>query len=247
MELFPPRCIAPGCATPYLTRHTVGPDEVVPLCLTHARQAVETEAPADRLRSLAQAASRPDPRRPRPIWQQRPLLARLASNFFYETPVLFRLGPVICIGFDRSPDEGNLLLTLRMPTTSDQPKAAITGNVWDVLPDGAEVVCPPSGRILDISYPDGDRFRIEFTDIQSAAALQMRFGNIARWAHRVTFPCTYVEVSAAVANTDLEFGPNHCTFDGPTTKDSFTSHGDAAYEVRITDEQLAQLFPTPPN
>lgn len=246
MKASASRCIAPGCANPYLIRHPIGPDETVALCLTHAREAADTEAPADRLRALAQAATRPDPRRPRPIWQQRPLLARVASNFFYETPILFRLGPVPCIALNRS-DEGNLLLTLRMPTTSDQPKAAITDNVWDVLPDGAEVICPPSGRLLDIRYPDGDRFRIEFSDIQSAHALQMRFGNVARWAYRVSFPVTYVEVSATVANTDLEFGPNHCTFGGPTTKDCFTSHGDGAYEVRITPDQLAQLFPEPPS
>jgi hypothetical protein len=246
VDHFPARCIAPGCANPYVTRYALGADEVVPLCLTHAKQATETDAPADRLRSLAQAASRPDPRRQRPAWQQRPLLARVASNFFYENPELFRLGPVTCIGFDRG-EEGNLLLTLRMPTTSDQPKAAITNNVWDVLPDGAEVVCPPSGRVLDISYPDGDRFRIEFTDVHSAAALQMRFGNIARWAYRVTFPCTYVEVSATVANTDLDFGPSHCAFDGPGTKDCFTSHGGPAYEVRLAPDQLDLLFPKPPN
>ena len=246
MELFPSRCIAPGCANPYLTRHAIGDGEVVPLCLSHAKQAAETEAPPDRLRSLAQAATRPDPRRQRPVWQLRPVLARVAGNFFYETPVLFQLGPVTCIGFGRG-EEGNLLLTLRMPTTADRPKAAITDNVWDVLPDGAEVVCPPSGRVLDISYPDGDRFRIEFTDVHSAAALQMRFGNIARWAYRVTFPCTYVEVAATVANTDLEFGPNHCTFAGPGTKDCFTSHGPPAYEVALTPDQVDLLFPTPPN
>jgi hypothetical protein len=238
-------CIAPGCSNPYLTRHPIADDETVALCLTHAKQAVDTAAPPDRLRSLALAARRPDPRRARPVWLQRPLLARVAGNFFYENPELFRLGPVTCIGFDRG-EEGNLMLTLRMPTTSGQPRASITDNVWDVLPDGAAVVCPPSGRLLDISYPDGDRFRIEYTEIQSAGALQMRFGKTARWAYRVRFPVTYVEVSATVANTDLEFGPNHCTFDGPGTKDCFTSHGPPAYEVRLTTDQVAQLFPTPP-
>lgn len=246
MEINASRCIAPGCANPYLTRYPIGPDEAVALCLTHAREAADTDAPAERLRALAQAATRPDPRRPRPVWQQRPLLARVAANFFYENPVLFRLGPVTCIGFNRGED-GDLRLTLRMPTTSDQPRAAITDNVWDVLPDGAAVVCPPSGRLLDITYPDGDHFRIEFSDIQSPHALQMRFGNVARWAYRVTFPVTYVEVWATVANTDLEFGPNHCTFDGPGTKDCFTSHGGPAYEVPLSDDQLALLFPTPPS
>lgn len=236
--------MAPGCANPYLTSHPIGPDEVVPLCLTHARQATDTDAPADRLRALAQAAGRPSSRTPRPVWQQRPLLCRVAGNFFYETPVIFRLGTVTCIGFGRD-GEGNLQLTLRMPTASGQRRATIVDNVWEVLPEGAEVACPPSGRLLDITYPDGDRFRAEFTDVHNGAALQARFGGVARWAYRVVFPATLVELSASVANTDLDFGPNHCTLGGPSTKDCFTSHGQAAIDIPVTPDQLVQLSLTP--
>ncbi len=237
------RCIAPGCANPYLTLHPIGPDETVPLCLTHSRQALDTSAPPERLRALAQAAERPDVRdRARPAWQQRDLLVRVAGNFFYETPILFRLGPVTCIGFTRG-EEGSLQLTLRMPTASGQARAAITENVWQVPPEGAEVTCPPSGRLLEITYPDGDRFRAEFTDIAVEGALQARFGNVARWAYRLTYPVTLVELAATVTNTDLDFGPHHCRFGGPSTVDCFTSHGAAAVDVRLTADQLPGLFP----
>ena len=237
------RCCAPGCANPFLTWHSIGPDEAVPLCLTHAKQAVDTAAPPERLRALARAAASPAQRdRGRPAWQMRNLLVRVAGNFFYETPVLFRLGSVTCIGFNRG-EEGNLQLTLRMPTTSGQPRAAIIENVWQVPPDGAEVLCPPSGRLLDITYPDGDRFRVEFTDVAAEAALQARFGKVARWAYRLTFPLTLVELAATVTNTDLDFGPHHCRFGGPPTVDCFTSHGDAAIDVPLTQLQLDGLFP----
>lgn len=242
MELTASRCIAPGCANPYLAWHPIAPDEAVPLCLAHAKQAVDTAAPADRLRSLAQAASR---ERAWPIWRQRHLLVRMAGDFYYETPILLRLGSMTCIGVSRG-EEANLQLTLRMPTASGQPRAVITDNVWQAPPDGAEVTCPSSGRVLDIAYPNGDHFRADFTDVHNAGVLQMRFGTVARWAYRVEFPVTLAEISLAVANTDIELGPDRTGMGGPSTVDCFTSHRPVAIDIPLTSDQVATLFPAEP-
>lgn len=230
-------CVVPGCSVPYLTVRELGPDEALTLCLGHAEQAAA--APDERLRHLAGT-----PRRhaSRPPWRTRPLLARVGGNFYYETRVLFRLGAVTCVGFDRD-DGGNLLLDLRMPTASGQPRARISGNLWKVLPDGAEVACPASGRLLDISYPDGDRFRAEFSDVHDVRALRARFGGVARWAYRIRFPVTLVELSLRVANTDLGFDPEGTEMGGPSTVDCFTSHGIAAIGINLTKDQLDGLFP----
>jgi len=133
-----------------------------------------------------------------------------------------------------------------MPTTSGQPRATLVDGFWEVLPTGGEVVCPASGRLLDIAYPNGDRFRVEFTEVHNAGALQLRFRSVARWAYRVEFPVTLAEIALSVANTDLGFGPDTTSMGDPATPttDCFTSHGLAALEVRMTEDQVRGLFPT---
>jgi len=236
-------CPVPGCANPYLSWHYLGPDEKIILCLAHAEQAARTAVPAERLRALALAADQPaHPASTRPVWQQRKILARVCGNFFYETPIILRLGTVTSIGFNRD-EEDSVLLDLRMPTVSGEPRAVITGSFLEVPPAGAEVVCPPSGRLIDIAYPNGDHFRAEFTDVHTARALQVRFGTVARWAYRVQFPVTLATIALTVADTDLEFGPDRTEMGGAPTTDCFTSHGDAAIDVRMTAHQLDGLFP----
>jgi hypothetical protein len=224
----------------------VGPDEGVALCLAHTEQAMKAALPVERLVALARTERRDRPETPRPAWRQRDLLARVGGNFYYESPVILRLGSVDCIGFSRD-DERNLLLTLRMPTASGWPRAGITQNFWEAPPEGAKVACHASGRLLDIAYPNGDRFRAEFTDIHTAQVLQIRYGSTARWAYRVRFPVTLVSLTLNVANTDLVFSPDHTGMGGGPTTDCFTSHDPIALEIPMTETQLDALFPTPAN
>ena len=239
----PPRCAVPGCAVPYVVRHAVDAGQSVSLCLAHAEQAVAAAVPRERLHALSQAAPPAGgPRRAERPWQQRKVLTRVAGNFFYETPVVFRLGSITCVGLERDGD-GNVVLELRMPTASGQRRARMTANVWETPPTGAEVRCPPSGRLLDIAYPGGDRFRIELVDIHTSRALQARYGNVARWAYRLDYPVTLAEVTMAVANTDLTFTPDDTCIGGPTTVDCFTSHVRSAIDIPLPYDQLVGLFP----
>lgn len=237
------RCLVPGCGNPYLAWHRLGPDEAVAMCLSHVEQAETAAVPAERLRALKRSSEQPpQPGRSRPAWQQRPLLVRVAGNFYYETADVFRLGPVTCIGFTRD-GQDNLLLSLRMPTASGQPRARITENFWHTAPVGAELTCPSSGHLIDIAYPDGDHFRAELTDVHDGRALQVRYGNVARWAYRVRFPVTLAEITLTVANTDLAFGPDDTCMGGPTTKECFTSHGRGAIDIPMAYDRLVGLFP----
>lgn len=234
------RCLVPGCGNPYLAWHRFGPDEAVALCLSHVEQAEASSVPAERLRALKRSTEQAG--RALPAWQQRPILVRVAGNFYYEVTDVFRLGPVTCIGFTRD-EHDNLLLSLRMPTTSGRPRARITENFWHTPPLGARFACPSSGHLIDIAYPDGDHFRAEFTDVHNGRVLQVRYGNVARWAYRVRFPVTLVEVTMTVANTDLRFTPDDTCIGGPTTVDCFTSHPKSAIDIPLPYDQLQGLFP----
>lgn len=238
----PSRCPVPGCAHPYLTWHHFGDEEKVALCLTHAAQADEGAVGLDRLRALVRANEAPPDR---PAWRQRPVLARVAGNFFYEVPILLRLGWVTCIGFGRD-DNGVLQLDVRMPTASGQRRPVLAGGFWEVPPEAAEVTCPRSGRLIDIAYPNGDRFRAELTEVHNAGALQMRFGTVARWAYRVEFPVTLLQIAMNVAGTDLELGPHHTGMGGPQSEDCFISHQPVAIDIPLDSYQLAALFPHDP-
>jgi hypothetical protein len=239
VRLAPAHCPVPGCGNPYLVWH----DEEVALCLLHRDQAVRERLSAERLRLLQRAGLQPPhPGRSRTGWRHRKVLARVGGNFFYETPVILRLGPVTAVGFSRD-DEGRLLLDVRMPTASGRPRATLVGSFWERPPAGADVACPRSGRLVDVAYPNGDRFRAELTDIHTARALQVRFGNVARWAYRVRFPLTLAELALTVANTDIQFGPHQTAMGGPTTVDCFSSHDTAALEIPMTPDQVAGLYP----
>lgn len=237
-------CPVPGCANPYLAWHHFGADEKVALCLAHAAQAADQAVAPDRLRALVRASECPiGPHRP--AWRQRPVLARVAGNFYYEVPVLLRLGWVTCIGYSRN-EHDDLLLDLRMPTASGQPRAGMAASFWEVPPQDAEVTCPRSGRLIDVAYPNGDRLQAQLSDVPSAAALQMRFGNVARWSYRVQFPVTLVEIALNVAGTDIELGPHHTCMGGPQTEDCFISRQPVGIDIPLTSYQLAALFPHDP-
>lgn len=115
--------------------------------------------------------------------------------------------------FTRDPD-GYALVNLGMLSTSPAPRAHMEENFWTVIGDPADVDCPPSGRILDVRYPNEDRLRIEFRELPNVEAAHSRYsdGHVGDWG--VDFPLTAVEIQMNVGGTDVRFGPRHTSLPG---------------------------------
>lgn len=245
-----------GCGSPYLTWHHFDPpwraerhhrtQGMIALCREHADKADNGSSTDHQLRKLKlEGRSRGLEVRGRFDWMRRDLLAVVGSNFFYQTNVIFELGAVRCIWFDRDED-GYLLLSFKMPTIAGRTRAQIDQNIWSVVPDVSEVVCPPSGRLVEVSYSNGDKFRAEFFDVTSPGELAGRYptSKTAAWSDHVNFPVTVVEVWETASGTSIEFGPRFSRLPGNNIfVDGFMSRGPVAIHVSIPPGDLARLFP----
>lgn len=253
-------CPVRGCGSPYLTWHHFDPpwrvehhhrpEGMIALCREHADKADHGSFTDDQLRELKQKGrSRSAEVRGHFDWMRQDLLAVVGGNFFYEQRVIFQLGETPCIWFDR--DEGGyLLLNFKMPTTSGSRRAQIEQNFWSVTTAVEEVICPPSGKLVEINYPNGDRFRAEFYNADSSAEVDRRHPPAVprRWYGNVHFPVTVVELWETAAGTNIEFGPKFSRLGGVQMTDCFSArNGGAGIRMDVSPAQIEMLFPQPKN
>jgi len=249
-------CPVQGCGSPYLTWHHFDPpwraehhhrpEGMIALCRPHADKADNGSFTDDQLRELKrEGRSRAALVRGQFDWMRRDLLAVVGGNFYYEQSVIFQIGDIPCIWFDRDED-GYLLLNFRMPTISGQSRAQIERNFWSVSPAVDKVVCPPHGRLIQVVYPNGDKFRAEFFDADSSEILDKKYPPLVQrdWYARVQFPLAVVELWETAAGTSIEFGPKSSRLSGVQMTDGFSSrNGGAAIRLNVNPAQLSMLFP----
>jgi len=253
-------CPVDGCGSPYLTWHHFDPpwrvehhhrpEGMIALCREHADKADHGSFTDEQLRVLKRDGKRRAQEvRGRFDWMRQDLLAVVGGNFYYGASVILELGTIRCVSFDRDQD-GYLLLNVRMPTTSGRPRTRIDHNFWTVMPGVEEVICPPSGRLVEVSYGNGDKFRTEFFDVASPDVLAARYSeqsDVASWSGDIGFPLTAVEVWETAAGTSIEFGPNFSKLPGNNRwagNFSYCSGGEGKiFHIGLPDKDLASLFP----
>ena len=249
-------CPVRGCGNPYLTWHHFDPPwavehhhrpvGMIALCRQHADQADHGAFTEDQLRELKRLGrERASEVRGRFNWMRQDLLAVVGGNFYYQLMTILEINDTKCIWLDRDED-GYLQLNFQMPTVTGRPRAQIEGNFWRVLPAVNEVVCPPSGRLVEVSYNNGDKFRAEFFGIESADALDARYrvANTRQWSSNLQFPITAVEIWETAAGTSIEFGPSSSNVRGIQFKSSYMQ-GNARSAIHLTmgKEELELLMP----
>jgi hypothetical protein len=171
----------------------------------------------------------------------------VGSNFFYEQPVMFQIDDIPCIWFDRDED-GYILLSFKMPTFSGQPRAQIERNFWSVSPAIEELICPPSGRLIEVTYSNGDKFRAEFFDADSPDVLDEKYPARGRrlWYDRVRFPVTVVELWETAAGSMIEFGPKFSRMGNNEIVGAFSArNGTAGIQLNVSPAELLRIFPPP--
>jgi hypothetical protein len=248
-------CPVADCGNPYLTWHHFDPpwrvehhhrpEGMVALCRVHADQADNGAFTDDQIRELkALGRERAELVQGRFNWLRQDLLAVVGGNFYYKQDHILQIGSMDCIWFSRD-ERNNMLLNFRLPTLSGRPRAAIEDNVWTVLPEVNEVICPPGGRLVEVNYSNGDRFKAEFISVDSAGDLLKRYAGrgVEHWIGQVSFPITVVEIWETAAGTALDFTPTATKLPGATFIDGFMSGAGVAIHITVSDEQLKQLFP----
>jgi hypothetical protein len=196
---------------------------MIAVCAEHHAKADAGAFTPDQLRALKADAAAHEEVRGRFDWLRRDLLAVVGGNFYYETPVpvAFRDTPVVWLNRD---DEGYLSLSLRMLSTKREPRLMLDDNFWMLHGRPEDFVCPPSGKLIDARYANGDQLRVEFTLIDSVERAAARYADAAPEQWGVTFPLTAVEITSAVGGTDLRFGPHETNFGMGFMRGCFSSH-----------------------
>jgi hypothetical protein len=249
-------CPVTGCGSPYLTWHHFDPpwrvehhhrpEGMIALCRAHADKADNGSFSDDQLRQLKrEGKSRALEVRGRFDWMRQDLLAVVGGSFYYKTRTIFEIGNVPCIWFDR--DENDyLLLNFRMPSIVGRPRARIDQNFWSVAPAVEEVVCPPSGKLVEVRYHNGDQFRAEFCQIASPDELDARYpeATTRRWSDRIRYPLCVAELWETAAGTSIEFGPSFSRLPGNNMFiNCFMNGCGTAIHFEVPQDVLTRLFP----
>jgi hypothetical protein len=207
---------------------------MIALCLDHASRADAGAYTDDQIREMKRTGRQHSLAIEGQFdWMRRDLLAVIGGNFYYKTPVVLQIGARPCIWFGQDQD-GYLLVNFWMPTIVGQPRAQIVENGWIVPPGVADVECPPNGRRLKVWYPDGDRLSIEFFELADPQSLIERYPNAKiRWADRVTFPTTGVEIAERAVGTPIELGPRETRVGGIIMRDSFSGNNHVGVHIDL--------------
>jgi hypothetical protein len=222
---------------------------MIALCLKHAGHADANAYEREYLRSLKQSG-RPDEAHVRGelTWMRRRILVLVGGNWYYETPIILQIGSTSAISLSRD-EEGYLLLNLRMPSLSGQPRARIEENFFTVGRDHVvDIECAARGRTLRIDYPNGDRFRHEYRDITDEEALRERYGDLVGpriVAGMIQFPVTVVEVSEKTNNSRLDLDPLTTQLGGVQMTGCWAIQNGVGVHVDATPEDEARLFADP--
>ncbi|MEV5574440.1 hypothetical protein AB0L06_30770 [Spirillospora sp. NPDC052269] len=174
---------------------------------------------------------------------RRDILTVVAGNFFYNVSTVLEINGVKSIWFDRD-EAGYLLLNLRMPTLADRPRAQIEQNAWLIAPDLDELVCPPHGRLVDVTYRNGDRFRIEFFNAEDSEFLSRRYGITLGWTS-LDFPVTVAEIWETANGMPISLTPKSIEFatnkiSGNIVEGEFLQ---AAIGLHLEGLDASQIFP----
>lgn len=246
-------CPIPDCGNPYLYWHHFDPpwpeqqqhdpEGMIALCAEHHAKADAGAYTKEQLRDYKKRAAEMSIEvKGRFEWMRRDILAVLGGNFYYETPIIFQFRGQPVIWFNRD-ENGYLLLNIRMLTTSKEPRTHIQDNFWLARGDPVDLESPPSGKLLNVSYQNGDALKIEFFELCSVSDLKTRYSEVQDVPSDIAFPNTAVEVHVNVAGAHIEFGPRETKLHGIHLRNCFSIRGRVGLAL---DYQQPNIQPTTP-
>lgn len=207
-------CPIPECGNPYLEWHHFDPlwsveqhhnaQGMIALCAEHHKKADNGAYTDTQLAAFKRNKVDPELICGRFDWRRNKLLVVVGGNYYYETPRALVIDGHDVVATTR--DEGGyLLLNVEMISLSNEARARLVENCWENIGSPVDLVCPPSGKDLDIRYSNGDRLAIHFYVLDDSIKFQERF-SFAPYEDLV-FPLTVAEVNCEIGGTDIKLGP----------------------------------------
>jgi hypothetical protein len=243
-------CPVEGCGNPYLTWHHFDPpwserqhhepNGIIALCQQHHSAADVGAFTTEQLDEMkARGRDRADALGARFEWMRHRLLAVVGGTFCYEVGVFLQIQDRPVLWFHRD-EEQRLLLNIDMPATIPEARMHIKDNFWTEIGEPKMLECPPSGKLVSVTYENGDLLRVEFFEVPDGGALSRRYEH-ADLARRYLeeedtdgFPITAVDVRMrlmreAVAIIDLD--AKQTRIGGMTMTGSFMAHCGVGFQI----------------
>ena len=224
---------------------------MIALCREHHDKADAGTFTATQLREMKTSQGN------RPIegrfdWLRRDLVIRLGGAFYFNTPVALTFGRHPLIWFTRDEDQ-HVLLNIKMLSLAsmlslaDEPRFLMRDSAWMFGDDPDDVICPTTGRLLDVRYSAGDRVRIEFKNVESAEDAARQFPQSWPQHREISYPTTACDITYRVAETSIDIGPRNFQFGSASLNnvvfDSCGPMSIGAYPGAAFAMSLDSLFP----
>lgn len=210
-------CPVPGCGNPYLRWHHFDPPwrerqhhdpaGMIALCGKHHGKADAGAFTREQLRAF-KATAQDRPVGGRFDWLRRDLIVRVGTNFYFKTPTVLTYGPHQLIWFTRDAEQ-HLLVNVQLANPHGNPRPVMRESYSALSGKPIDVVSPPSGKLLDIRYQNGDRVRVEFEEVMSEEAGLRRFPTFWPSSHVAEYPATTCDIWYRIAGTTIDIGPSH--------------------------------------
>lgn len=163
-------------------------------------------------------------------WRRNKLLTVVGGNFYYETPRPLVIDGYNVVAISRD-TEGNLLLSVKMLSLLRDERVVLVDNCWENIGCPEDLISPPSGKMLSVTYSNGDHLRVEFLELSDASAFESRYQSQA--LELLEFPLTVAEVNCRFGGTDLAFTPTGTTIQTNRITGCFTANCDAGLVANL--------------
>lgn len=218
-------CPVAGCGSPFLTWHHFDPPwsvrqhfeaaGMIALCREHHDKADVGAFTVEQLRSLKVGAGGRVPPSGRLDWMRQKLLIATGGCYYYRvdcTLFQFRGSDLITLSRD---EDGCVRASAFLPSRPGQARLKMFENVFFDIGDVSDFECPPSGRLIDARYADGDRLRIEFREVRTDQDATGRYPGIgSRLLSQIAFPFTAVELTLVTLGGHVCYSPTEGSIGG---------------------------------
>lgn len=233
-------CPVRDCGNPYLEWHHFDPpwnieqhhkpQGMIALCAEHHKKADNGAYTKQQLTELKENPHKSNLVAGRFDWRRNKLLAVVGGNFYYENPRILVVDGHDVVAVKRDED-GYLLLSVEMLSLSREERVILRDNCWENIGNPIDLVSPPNGRKLSITYENGDQLSVEFLEITEASAFEKKYN---RAPYEVLeFPLTVVEINCRIGGTDLVLSPSATNIGGNVFKGCFFANNPAGLVINL--------------
>lgn len=234
-------CPVGNCRNPFLEWHHFDPkwserehhepDGMIALCAMHHRQADAGAFTVEQLRQYKNIRPNLENRvGARFEWMRNRILISIGSNHYLETYDILKLNGHKIIWLTRDED-GHLLLNITPLSTSQEPRFGMEENFWLAHGNQEDLECPPSGRLIRISYPNGDKFSIEFRELNDEESLRTQYPDANPNVFGIETPVTAIEIAYRLAGTQIDFNSKRTCLPGVQMQGGFAYQCGTVFDI----------------